>query len=166
MSSVQTGQLISLLTNNVLMVIIVMVVAAVAWLRWHWLRASADAIARRRCRWAYVSFVLTVATLLGMLTSLSVLTLRAMVAINALVMGAMGIFLLSVITLLLALSLWFVDLCWGLPALPMVRPSMIRRSVVRQSRKSTLLPVASIALLPAAMATSNRRRRAHRRQRR
>ncbi|MDV3350709.1 hypothetical protein D0962_34060 [Leptolyngbyaceae cyanobacterium CCMR0082] len=158
MSSVQTGQLISLLVNNVLMVIIVMTVTLAAWLRWCWLRSGSTVTRgiRRRCRWAYLSFVLTVATLLGMLTSLGVLTLRAMIAVNALVVGAMAIFLLSVITLLIALGLWFVDLCSDLPAFP----------VGRRSREGDLLHAPPIALLPASMATGTRRRRVQRRQRR
>ena len=121
MSSVQTGQLISLLSNNILMVIIVTAVTLVAWLRWHWLRAGSVATraVRRRCRWAYISFVLTAVALLGMLVSLGILTLRSMIANNALVMGAMGIFLLSVFTLLIAMGLWYVDLCFGLPLQPL-----------------------------------------------
>ncbi|MEM8613263.1 MAG: hypothetical protein AAGF93_14680 [Cyanobacteria bacterium P01_H01_bin.105] len=156
MSSVQTGQLISLLVNNVLMVIIVMVVTIAAWLRWCWLQSGAEVTLslRRRCRWAYVSFVLTVVTLLGMLTSLGVLTLRAMIAMNALVMGAMAIFLLSVVTLLVALGLWLVDLCSDLPILPVARPS----------RKGKLLHIP--ALSSASIAVSTRRRRAQRKQRR
>lgn len=159
MSSVQTGQLISLLINNVLMVMIVTVVTLVAWLRWHWLRAGSVATraVRRRCRAAYVSFVLTAVALLGMLVSLGVLTLRSMIASNALVMGAMGIFLVSVMTLLVALGLWFVDLCFGLPALPTVRQ-------VKHSRLRT-----PMALLPVPMfsgETGPRRRRVQRQQRR
>ena len=165
MSSVQTGQLISLLTNNVLMVIIVTIVAAVAWLRWRWLRAASHSTRslRRRCDWAYISFVLAVLTLLGMLTSLGMLTLRAMVAINALVIGAMVIFLLSVITLLLALGLWLGDLCRGLPVVLTIRQP---QSATRPPYESDLLSVAPVALLPAAMVASPRRRRAHRKQRR
>lgn len=162
MSSVQTGQLISLLINNVLMVIIVIAVTLAAWLRWHWLQATvwgdATRAARRRCRWAYVSFMLTVVTLLGMLASLGILALRAMIAFNVLVMGAMGIFLLSVITLLLALGLWFVDLCSEFLAVP----------VTRRPRQSNALYAPPMALLPAAFATGTnpRRKRAQRRQRR
>ena len=158
MSSVQTGQLISLLTNNVLMVVIVMVVTLAAWLRWSWLRTGGDATyaLRRRCRWAHISFVLTVATLLGMLLSLGVLTLRIMVAVNALVMGAMGIFLMSVVTLLVALGLWFVDLCFDLSVLP----------TPRHSANSDLMHAPPIALLPVSMTAATRRRRAQRRQRR
>ena len=158
MSSVQTGQLISLLINNVVMVIIVMAVTVAAWLRWCWLRSGNHATLKlkRRCLWAYISFVLTVATLLGMLTSLGVLTLRAMIAVNALVMGSMAIFLLSVMTLLVALGLWFVDLCRDLPVLPMARPS--------SEGERNLLHVP--ALSPASMAVSTRRRRVQRKQRR
>ncbi|MGD1948091.1 MAG: hypothetical protein ACFB14_00380 [Leptolyngbyaceae cyanobacterium] len=157
MSSVQTGQLISLLTNNVLMVVIVMVVTLSTWLRWHWLRTGSDATyaLRRRCRWAHISFVLTVATLLGMLLSLGALTLRAMIAINALVIGAMGIFLISVVTLLIALGLWFVDLCFDLSVLP----------TAKHVSNRDLLRARPIALLPVSMAAGTRRRRAQRRQR-
>ncbi|MEA5463674.1 hypothetical protein [Leptothoe sp. PORK10 BA2] len=158
MSSVQTGQLISLLINNVLMVIIVTAVTLVAWLRWHWLRAGSVATraVRRRCRAAYVSFVLTAVALLGMLVSLGGLTLRSMIASNALVMGAMGIFLLSVIMLLVALGLWFVDLCFGLTILP----------TVRRSRQNPSLPISPIALMPAVAGTTLRRRRGQRQPRR
>ncbi len=159
MSSVQTGQLISLLSNNVLMVIIVTAVTLVAWLRWHWLRAGSVATraVRRRCRWAYISFVLTAVALLGMLVSLGILTLRSMIANNALVMGAMGIFLLSVFTLLIALGLWFVDLCFGLPVLP----------AVRRARPRSVQHSPAIALLPASIVTTHpRRRRVQRQQRR
>ena len=150
MSSVQTGQLISLLINNVLMVIIVTAVTLVAWLRWHWLRAGSVSTraVRRRCRAAYVSFVLTAVALLGMLVSLGVLTLRSMIASNALVMGAMGIFLLSVVLLLVALGLWFVDLCFGLPALP----------TVRRARPGAALRTPT-ALLPVPMFSGTPRRR-------
>ncbi|MEM9264827.1 MAG: hypothetical protein AAGA46_04825 [Cyanobacteria bacterium P01_F01_bin.13] len=161
MSSVQTGQLISLLINNVLMVVMVMAVTLAAWLRWQWLQTAVGRtrVARRRCRWAYVSFVLTAVTLLGMLVSLGILALRAIVAVNALVMGAMGIFLLSVITLLMALGLWLVDLCFDFPAL----------SVARRTGRGGALKVPSIALLPAAISVGHPRRlsrRAQRRQRR
>ncbi|MEM7794270.1 MAG: hypothetical protein AAF579_07415 [Cyanobacteria bacterium P01_C01_bin.118] len=117
MSSVQTSQLISLLINNVLMVITVAAVTLGAWLRWHWLRFEGKRTrsVRRSCRWAYVSFVLAAVTLLGMLSSLGILALRALVSVNALVMVAMGIFVLSVMTLLLALGLWLFDLCCDLP---------------------------------------------------
>lgn len=159
MSSVQTGQLISLLINNVLMVLIVAAVTLAAWLRWHWLQGAVGKAARggrRRCRWAYLSFVLTAVTLLGLLASLGVLTLRALVALNALVTGAMGLFLLSVITLLLALGIWFVDLCLGFSASP----------APRRTRPGQHAP--PIPLLPAAMAAeiTPRRRQVQRRQRR
>lgn len=154
MSSVQTGQLISLLVNNVLMVMIVVAIATVAWLRWHWLRATGGRNRTRRCRWAYLSFVLTVATLLGMLSSLGMLSLRAIVAINALVTGAMGVFLLSVITLLLALGLWFIDLS-------------SEPSAVGQPRDNDLMSTRPVALLSASMMVSTRRsKRMQRRQRR
>ncbi len=161
MSSVQTSQLISLLINNVLMILMVMTVAIAAWLRWYWLQTASNVTRaiQRRCRCAYVSFVLTMATLLGMLTSLGVLTLRAMVAVNALVVGAMGIFLLSVITLLLALSLWFVDLCRELPTLQVIR--------IRRVRHRDWLRGLPVGLMPASMAVGMRRsKRAQRRQRR
>lgn len=117
MSSVQTGQLISLLINNVLMVIIAAAVTLVAWLRWHWVRVEGKRtqLMRRRCRWAYISFVLTAVTLLGMLSSLGILALRALVSVNALVIVAMGLFVLSVVTLLVALGLWLFDLCCDIP---------------------------------------------------
>ena len=115
MSSVQTGQLISLLINNVLMVLIVAVVTLGTWLRWQWLRGQRTRSGRRRCRWAYGSFVLMAVTLLGMLVSLGLLALRALLASNALVAVAMGIFVLSVVTLLLGLGLWLLDLCCDLP---------------------------------------------------
>lgn len=160
MSSVQVGQLISLLLNNVLMIFIVIAVTLAAWLRWHWLQGAvvnrATHIGRRRCRWAYLSFVLAAATLVGMLASLGVLTLRALVALNALVMGAMGLFLLSVITLLLALGIWFVDLCLEFSALP----------ATRRTRPSQHAPI-SRRLLPAMAAEINpRRRQVQRRQQR
>lgn len=158
MSSVQTGQLISLLINNVLMVIIVAAVTLFAWLRWHWLRVDAkgrrpERRLRRRCRWAYVSFVLTAMTLLGMLISLGMLTLRAMVAVNALVVGAMGIFLLSVVTLLFALGLWLFDLCCDLP-------------VARRVRQRSGLRVPPMALLSASMVAGVAPRRLSRRSQR
>lgn len=158
MSSVQTSQLISLLANNVLMVIIVMTLTIVAWLRWHWLRAVSRSTraTRRRCRKAYVSFVLSGATLLGLLMSLGLLTLRSMVALNALVIGAMGIFLLSVITLLVALGLCLFDLCQGRSPLPAGR---------RSSKNDDFLHVSAMALMPAPMAMGAGKR-AQRRQRR
>ncbi|NEQ50100.1 MAG: hypothetical protein F6K11_08215 [Leptolyngbya sp. SIO3F4] len=158
MSSVQTGQLISLLINNVLMVIIVAAVTLFAWLRWRWLRVDRQSrrSVRRSCRWAYVSFVLAAMTLLGMLVSLGMLSLRAMVAVNALVVGAMGMFLLSVMALLLALGLWLFDLCCDLP-------------VTQRVRQPSSLRVPSVAFFPVsvnARSTSPRRlsRRAQRRQ--
>lgn len=161
MSSVQTGQLISLLFNNVLMVLIVGVVTLAAWLRWHWLQIAvvgkATRVGQRRCRWAYLSFVLTAATLLGLLASLGVLVLRTLVTLNALVTGAMGLFLLSVITLLLALGIWFVDLCLGFSAL----------SATRRTRPSHGLHVPPMPLFSAMATESNPCRRAvQRRQRR
>lgn len=152
MSSVQTGQLISLLTNNIVMVVVGGVILIAAWLRWHWLQVwePPTPIGRRRCRWAYLSFVLTVFTLLGMLASLGMLTLRVMVAFNSLVVGAMGIFLLSVVSLLLALGLWLLDVWSNRTALP---------------RRQTL-PSRSMALLPASASISVGPRRRRRRQRR
>lgn len=152
MSSVQTGQLISLLINNVLMVIIVAVVTLGTWLRWHWLRFEGKRTRwlRRRCQWAYISFVLTAITLLGMLSSLGILALRALVAVNALVVGAMVIFLLSIMTLLLALGLWLFDLCCDLP-------------VTRQVRQRRMPP---IKLLPISMAGMTRPQRLSRRTQR
>ena len=153
MSSVQTAQLISLLMNNVLMVFIGGVVSIAAWLRWNWLQVwgPPTPLGRRRCRWAYLSFVLTVLTLLGLLMSLGVLTLRAMIDFNALVAGAMAIFLVSVMSLLLALGLWFVDLCAAVP-----------------QRTRQTLPSRSVNLLPASASISAnpRRRRVQRRSRR
>ncbi|MGD1854786.1 MAG: hypothetical protein ACFB2W_11095 [Leptolyngbyaceae cyanobacterium] len=148
MSSVQTSQLISLLVNNVLMIIIVAAVTLVAWLRWHWLRTEIHSIraGRRRYRWAYVSFVLTSVTFLGMLVSLIMLALRSLIAVNALVAGAMGVFVLSVVTLLVAMGLWLWDLC-----LPVV---------VRRGNGASLRP--PMVLLPA----TNSRRVARRTQRR
>ena len=153
MSSVQTGQLISLLSNNVLMVIIVAAVTVAAWLRWHWLRTGSNSTQAIRRR-AYVSFLLAAATLLGMVTSLAILTLRAVVAINALVVGAMGIFLLSVIALLLGLGLWFIDQCRS------IRTVAIVRRVSDRSRPSPL------ALLPASVVGAHPRRPSRRAQRR
>ena len=152
MSSVQTGQLISLLSNNVLMVIIVAAVTVATWLRWHWLRTGSH-VARAIRRRAYLSFLLAAATLLGMVTSLGILTLRAVIAVNALVVGAMGIFLLSVVALLLGLGLWFIDQCRGIPTVAIVRR-------VSDSRPSPL------ALLPASVAGPHPRRLSRRAQRR
>ncbi|MEM1241731.1 MAG: hypothetical protein AAGI45_18010 [Cyanobacteria bacterium P01_H01_bin.26] len=153
MSSVQTGQLISLLSNNVLMVIIVAAVTAAAWLRWHWLRTGSNTTQAIRHR-AYVSFLLAAATLLGMVTSLGILTLRAVVAVNALVVGAMGIFLLSVVALLLGLGLWFIDQCRGIPTTAIVRRVSDRR------------PNPPMALLPASVMGAHPRRPSRRAQRR
>ncbi|MEM7064370.1 MAG: hypothetical protein AAF572_14545 [Cyanobacteria bacterium P01_B01_bin.77] len=153
MSSVQTGQLISLLLNNVLMVFIVIAVMLATWLRWHWLQVSvvgkATRLGRRRCRWAYVSFVLTTVTLLGLLASLGVLALRALITLNALVMGAMGLFLLSVITLLLALGIWFVDLCLGYSMLP----------APRRTRSRPLLPAMAAEINPHRRQLERRQQR-------
>ncbi|MBE9068635.1 hypothetical protein IQ260_18480 [Leptolyngbya cf. ectocarpi LEGE 11479] len=159
MSSVQTGQLISLLINNVLMVLIVVAVALAAWLRWHWMQAAVGKVthlSRRRCRWAYVSFVLTAVALLEMLASLGILALRSLVVLNALVIGAMGLFLLSVLTLFLALGIWFIDLCLEFSALP----------IPRRTRLSHRLHAPPVPLLPAMTARVNPpRRRVQRRQR-
>ncbi len=158
MSSVQAGQLISLLINNVLMVITVMVVALAAWLRWRWLveHQGTTRAGRRRCRWAYFSFLLTVVTLLGMLASLSALALRAILAINGLVVGAMFFFLVSVLALLAALGLWFWDVCAGFEIAPTRQ---------QQGQRAAVHPM---ALLPTSMVLGGvpRRRRGVRRARR
>ncbi|MEO0867787.1 MAG: hypothetical protein AAFY17_04920 [Cyanobacteria bacterium J06642_11] len=159
MSSVQTGQLISLLINNVLMVITVTVLAMVAWWRWRWLQFMAvprqAGAASRRCRWAYISFLLTVVTQLGMLASLGALTLRAIVNFDVLVIGAMGFFLVGVLALLLASGLWLWDICGDVAIAP-------------RRRRRAVIDTHAVALLPTSMAAgmSSQRRRKVRRSRR
>ncbi|MEM6251595.1 MAG: hypothetical protein AAF821_01625 [Cyanobacteria bacterium P01_D01_bin.156] len=156
MSSIQTSQLISLLINNVLMVITVALVALGAWLRWRWLHTSPvpefreGRAKRRRCRWAYISFLLTLVTLLGMLISLCALSLRAIVGFNMLVVGAMFFFLVGVLALVAAMGLCFWDMCFA------IAPS--RRD--RPQAPAVLLSGASV------VGFSPRRRRGSRRSRR
>lgn len=160
MSSIQTGQLISLLINNVLMVITGAIVVLAAWFRWRWLLTTSGYGTpgrRRRCRWAYVSFLLTVVMLLGMLASLSALALRAIVALNVLVIGAMFFFLLGVLALLGALGLWFWDMFSGVELKPGRRP---------RHRAMLHLPSVTLMSVATSVGEQSRRKRGGRRVRR
>ncbi|MEM9808292.1 MAG: hypothetical protein AAF959_23760, partial [Cyanobacteria bacterium P01_D01_bin.56] len=129
-----------------------------AWLRWRWLQTSdrrGTQVKRRRCRWAYISFLLTVVTLLGLLASLSALALRAIVDLNVLVISAMAFFLVSVLALLVALGLWFWDVCGGMAMTP-----------GRRHRHPSAVHPTAVALLPASMAVGVPPRRRRRRARR
>ncbi|MBT9312085.1 hypothetical protein IXB28_07695 [Leptothoe kymatousa TAU-MAC 1615] len=151
MSSIQTGQLISLLINNVLMVITGAIVVLAAWLRWRWLLTTSGYGSpgkRRQCRWAYLSFLLTVVMLFGMLASLSALALRAIVALNVLVVGAMVFFLLGVLALVGALGLWFWDMFSPVEFKPSRRP-----------RQRTMLHAPAVTLMSVAMSVGDRSRR-------